>query len=102
VSQSKGIHSEGVPVVADIPRAAFILDLDPERLAHAVQAAGLEPWGTHASGLPVWRWGQLLELARQLGGRIPRQLAGPQALTIKQERGRWNRYRKSSSDRSGR
>jgi hypothetical protein len=87
----KRTYPEGVPVVADIARAADMLDLDPERLAQAVTEAGLRSWGAHASGAPVWRWEELLAVARQLGGHIPKQLTlGPRAITFKQQRGRAN------------
>jgi hypothetical protein len=93
MSGYKRTYPEGVPVVADIARAADMLDLDPERLAQAVTEAGLRPWDAHASGLPVWRWVELLEVARQLGAEVPALLApGPRALTVKQDRGRRNRY----------
>jgi hypothetical protein len=52
----------GTPLVVTIERAAVHLGVPPERVAQV--AATLDPWGTHASGEPVWR---LRELERRLG-----------------------------------
>jgi hypothetical protein len=60
------------PVVADLQRAGRMLGCDPDRLADAVDAAGLAPWGEAAGGVPVWRWPELCEAAAGVGIQVPR------------------------------
>lgn len=55
---------QGEPVVSDLERAGLILGCDPGRLADAMAAAGLPPWGEHASGAAVFRWPELCQAAR--------------------------------------
>jgi hypothetical protein len=67
------IHPEGVPLVSTTGRAGELLGIPADQLARAITAAGLRPWGTHDSGEPVWRWGELLAVAAAWGcSRRPR------------------------------
>jgi hypothetical protein len=86
--RARGIHPLGVPIVSTIERCAELLKLEPGRLAAAVAAARLEPWGRHASGAPVWRWRELTELGQQLGGQVPAALAHA-----------WRRHQYGAADR---
>jgi hypothetical protein len=60
------------PVVADLARAAHMLGCQPDRLLDAVAAAGLPPWGRHASGATVYRWPELCEVAADAGIQVPK------------------------------
>jgi len=64
-----GVSPLGEPVVSTLERAAGILGCEPPRLAEAL--AGLEPWGQHASGQPVWRWPELCAAAAAAGIKAP-------------------------------
>jgi hypothetical protein len=76
---------DGVPVVSALPRAAGLLEVPTEDLALAVKAAGLEVWGAHQDGSPVYRFGELLAAATEAGLPI-----------AEQERRRWVRWRRRS------
>ena len=65
----------GEPIVSTIERAALLLRLEPERLARAVEAAQLRPWGCHAAGQPVYKWDRLCAVAAELGSTIPARFA---------------------------
>jgi hypothetical protein len=78
----------GEPVVATLERAAYLLDCEPARLAEALD--GLEPWGSHASGQPVWRWPELCQAANQAG--IP-------APTTRPTLADWRQYRAAQGKR---
>jgi hypothetical protein len=101
--RSLGIHPEGVPLVSTTDRASELLGIPADQLTQAITAAGLCPWGEHACGQPVWRWPELLTVARSLGVEPPAALdrdqrrRGPGSLYAHQERGRRNRYRVPSS-----
>jgi hypothetical protein len=84
----------GQPIVSTTDRAALLFGLDGGRLAGAVAAAGLSPWGRHASGAAVYRWADLVAVAQRLGVNVPTVPRGVQALTVKADRGRANRHRK--------
>jgi len=84
----------GEPLVSTTDRAAEMLGVDPGRLAGAIGAKQLQPWGRHASGDPVFRWDALFELARELGavvGESPAERRRRQHQQ-RQERGRRTRY----------
>jgi hypothetical protein len=88
VARSTPTHPEGVPVVSTIDRAAAMLGLEPGRLAQAVAQAGVPVWGHHATGVVVHRWVELLDVARELGAKVPKPLApGPRLITFSQHRG---------------
>jgi hypothetical protein len=97
------VHPEGVPLVSATGRTGKLLGIPADQLAPAIAAAGLRPWGEHACGQPVWRWPELLTVARGLGVQPPAALdrdqrrRGPGSLQVRQERGRRNRYRTPSS-----
>jgi hypothetical protein len=76
-----------------------MLKLEPGRLAEAVARARLEPWGRHASGAPVWRWRELVELGQQLGGKVPASLSHSWRGYAAAERGRQNRRRQERKQR---
>lgn len=80
------------PLVSTLPRAAELLELEPDRLADAVAAAGVEPWPwCHADGSAVFPREALVAVAvERLGARPPEQRAATR-LRIKQDRGRANR-----------
>jgi hypothetical protein len=59
------------PVVCDLGRAAVLLDCEPGQLADAVTAAGLDSWGSHASGAAVYRWPELCQAAARAGIPTP-------------------------------
>jgi hypothetical protein len=72
VPQSKRrTPAPGEPIVSTIERAAELLCLEPERLAQAVEAARLRPWGCHAAGQPVYKWDRLCSVAVELGATLP-------------------------------
>jgi hypothetical protein len=84
----------GEPLVATTAAASEMLGAAPARLAAAVTASQLQPWGTHASGDPVYRWDDLYELARELGvvaGESPAERRRRQ-YQQRQQRGRSSRY----------
>jgi hypothetical protein len=56
------------PRVSTLDRAAELLGIPEGELARRVAAAGLEPFASHASGAPTYRWKQLTALAE---GRQP-------------------------------
>jgi hypothetical protein len=94
--RSKGIHPLGVPIVATLARAGELLRVDPSQLADAVSRARLPAWGFHQDGSPVWKWGQLVRLGQQLGGQLPPSLAHHWRQYEAADRGRANRYGKTS------
>jgi hypothetical protein len=57
---------DGQPVVSTVGNAARMLGVDVDQLAAAVLHARLQPWGSHASGLAVYRWRLLRDLAANL------------------------------------
>lgn len=59
------------PLVAHLERASALLGIEPEALEAAVSTTGLEAWGRHASGAPVYAWDRLLEAAAAAGLPIP-------------------------------
>jgi hypothetical protein len=59
------------PLVSTLPRAAFLLGLEPAALSAAVDRAGLEAWGRHADGSSVCAWPRLLAAAAAAGLPIP-------------------------------
>ncbi len=96
------IRPEGVPLVSTADRAGELLGIPADQLTHAITAAGLRPWGQHANRQPVWRWTELLTVARSLGVQPPaaldrehRRRTSP--LQVRQEQGRRNRHRKPST-----
>jgi hypothetical protein len=110
-SRSQGrdqpVHPEGVPLVSTTDRAGVLLGIPADQLGPAIAAAGLRPWGEHACGQPVWRWPELIAVARNLGVEPPaaldrdqRRRASP--LQVRRERGRRNRYQTPSAERPGR
>jgi hypothetical protein len=88
----------GQPIVSTVGRAAELLELDTGRLASAVEAAQLPPWGRHASGEPVYRWGRLCALAVELGSILPARYTHAWRIwkqnQTKADRGRANRKSK--------
>jgi hypothetical protein len=82
--QSRGwdlpIHPEGVPLVSTASRAGELLGIPADQLGQAITAAGLRPWGRHACGQPVWRWTELLTVARSLGVQPRPSLTGTSAV----------------------
>ena len=93
----------GQPIVATVGRAGELLDVDPDRLAQAIMAARLVPWGEHATGAPVFRWGALCTLAAELGSTIPaRYQHAWRHYRDAADRGRASRYNPSKQPRSGR
>jgi hypothetical protein len=97
--RDRPVHPEGVPLVSTADRAGELLGIPTDQLDPAIAAAGLRPWGRHACGQPVWRWPELLAVARSLGVQPPAGLDRDQRrrispLQVRQERGRRNRYRK--------
>jgi hypothetical protein len=59
--------ANGQPLVSKVDsRAAVLLGVDVGRLAVAVEAAGLVPWGQHSDGNPVYRWRELVALAKEV------------------------------------
>jgi hypothetical protein len=69
---SLGTDAQVEPIVATLSRAGELLGCDPARLADAVGAVGLAPWGQHADGAAVWRWPELVAAARDhLGIPVP-------------------------------
>jgi hypothetical protein len=70
--QALGVDTLSEPVVSTLERAGLALGCDPDRLTDAVAAAGLPPWGRHASGATVYRWPELVAVARDhLGIPVP-------------------------------
>ena len=69
-SEREGIRRKryGQPRVATIDKASELLAIPEGELAARVAAAGLEPFASHASGAPTYRWKQLTALAE---GRQP-------------------------------
>jgi hypothetical protein len=55
------------PLVSDLGRAAMLLAVDERELGAVIGRAGLQPWGQHASGQPVYSWGALVEVAVAAG-----------------------------------
>jgi hypothetical protein len=93
----------GQPIVATVGRAGELLDVDSQRLAQAVKAARLVPWGEHASGAPVFQWGALCALAAELGSTIPaRYQHAWRHYRDAADRGRTSRYSTSKQPRLGR
>jgi hypothetical protein len=94
----------GQPIVSTVGRAAELLQLDPDRLARAVQVARLDPWGRHANGSAVYAWGRLCALAVELGSPIPERYAHAwRHYQASADRGRANQRRKQSGpSRAGR
>jgi hypothetical protein len=58
---------DGCPLVSAVPRAAALLAIPEAELARLVDQGGLEVWGRHHDGSPVYRFQQLLELAGAAG-----------------------------------
>jgi hypothetical protein len=100
VVRARGIHPLGVPIVATVERCAELLGIEADRLAAAVARARLAPWGAHASGEPVWRWRELVELGQQLGGKVPASLSHSWRSYAAAERGRQNRSRQGGKPSS--
>lgn len=72
-------HPYSEPVVSTIDRAAKVFDLDPTRLAQAVQ---VPVWGRDYRGDPVFRWRPLVEAAQTLGAKpLPKPKRWNGALT---------------------
>jgi hypothetical protein len=59
------------PLVSTLGRGASLLGIELDALAAAVDSAGLEEWGRHVSGEPVYSWDRLLEVVRAAGFPIP-------------------------------
>ena len=59
--------SDQQPLVAHVERAAQLLEVDEHELGAVIDRAGLQPWGAHASGAPVYRWVALVEVAASAG-----------------------------------
>jgi hypothetical protein len=72
----------GWPIVSTLQRAAGMFGLEPGRLAAAVAAAGLRPWGLHADGSAVYRFMELAAVARELGVKVPTRAKGAVPLSL--------------------
>jgi hypothetical protein len=94
--RGKPKHRAGDPVVSTLERAAHLFRLELDQLVDAVAAAGLAPWGRHASGAAVYRWPELVGVAQDLGATVAtRSKKGPVPLTVRAARGRASRYQGS-------
>jgi hypothetical protein len=73
---------DGVPIVSTISRAAVIFQVSEPELARLVDAQGLEVWGYHHSGDPVFQFRELVTMVTTAGLSVPQPV-----------RSSWRRYR---------